>query len=479
MSRGYSVAVQDVRGKFRSEGATEFGIHEVEDGYDTLEWIAAQPWCDGSIVMLGDSYFGMTQLCAVISKHPALKAVSPRLTGTGLSTVVHYEDGMQEAEQTARRGYFSTHYVENNTYYWEKDWSARPLERRFEDFFQALGRRSPEYDYELQHPDAHRGPTLERLLGATPVPMLFTAGWYDNCAIWSWPNIEAMQKSERWAPHLWLQLEAIDHENIHFDVAVARDDEEHAGLAARVAKMFAPTIDFYDYHLGGTSQEPARAVFEVVHGQTASAASWPPVQATSLTLFGSVGETADVRQLASAPDVEAAAGVTWASDSKNFVSSIADNPFSLLAHPRRDLAADAARDDVVTFDGAPLQHDLTLAGPVELEGVLNSNRVSTNLFARLLDVSEQGHATLISRGQIHLAEVNDETSFKVRMLHAGYRMQVGHRLRLHLASSDFPEHVPNPGTGESGWSATEFLPSETTISTAALQPLKLTLTVLN
>lgn len=294
MSRGYSVVVQDVRGKFRSEGATEFGIHEVEDGYDTLEWIAAQPWCDGNIVMLGDSYFGMTQLCAVISGHPALKAISPRLTGTGLSTVVHYENGMPEAEQTARRGYFATNYVENHTYYWEQDWSARPLEKTFEDFFQALGRRSPEYDHELQHPDAHRGPTLDRLLAATPVPTLFTSGWYDNCAIWTWPDIEPMQKSERWAPHLWLHLEAIDQENIHFDDPVERDDEGHAGLAARVAKMFAPTIDFYDYHLGLTSQEPARAVFEVVHGQIESATSWPPAQATSLTLFGSVDEEGDV-----------------------------------------------------------------------------------------------------------------------------------------------------------------------------------------
>lgn len=151
----------------------------------------------------------------------------------------------------------------------------------------------------------------------------------------------------------------------------------------------------------------------------------------------------------------------------------------MLAHPRRDLAADAARDDVATIDGSLLQHGLTFAGPIELEGVLTSTRISTNLFARLLDVSERGQATLIASGQIHLVEVNGETQFKVRMLHAGYRVQAKHRLRLHLAGSDFPEYVPNPGTGESGWSATEFLPNEVTISTSEQQPLRLTLTVLN
>jgi predicted acyl esterase len=183
-----------------------------------------------------------------------------------------------------------------------------------------------------------------------------------------------------------------------------------------------------------------------------------------------VGQSGDLRELAA---------ITWHSNGQDLVPSIAENPFAMLAHPRRELAADAARQDVVSLDGAPLQFDLTIAGPVELEGLLRSERVSTNLFARLLEVSESGHATLITRGQIHLAEVIGETPFKIRLLHAGYRVRTGHRLRLHLASSDFPEFVPNPGTGGDGWSAHKFLPNTTTISTSKLHPLKLTFTVLS
>ena len=51
--RGYTAVIQDVRGKFRSGGETEFGLHEVDDGFDTLEWIAAQPWCDGRVRHVG------------------------------------------------------------------------------------------------------------------------------------------------------------------------------------------------------------------------------------------------------------------------------------------------------------------------------------------------------------------------------------------------------------------------------------------
>ena len=75
--RGYAFVVQDVRGKFRSEGETLPFVHEVEDGYDTLEWIAAQPWSDGAVGMWGDSYYGYTQWAAVASGHPALRPSSP------------------------------------------------------------------------------------------------------------------------------------------------------------------------------------------------------------------------------------------------------------------------------------------------------------------------------------------------------------------------------------------------------------------
>ena len=53
--RGYAFVVQDVRGKFRSEGETMPFMHEVDDGYDTLEWIVAQSWSDGLVGMFGDS----------------------------------------------------------------------------------------------------------------------------------------------------------------------------------------------------------------------------------------------------------------------------------------------------------------------------------------------------------------------------------------------------------------------------------------
>src|SRR4051794_572285 len=80
VSSGYAVVVQDVRGRFESDGDFYAFVNERQDGYDTLEWLVAQPWCDGNVGMFGQSYVGLTQWQAAMSGHPALKAIVPTVT---------------------------------------------------------------------------------------------------------------------------------------------------------------------------------------------------------------------------------------------------------------------------------------------------------------------------------------------------------------------------------------------------------------
>ena len=74
---GYAVVVQFVRGQWGSEGVFRFGANEWHDGYDSVEWVAAQTWCDSNVGMLGQSYLAMTQLYAAAGAPPHLKAISP------------------------------------------------------------------------------------------------------------------------------------------------------------------------------------------------------------------------------------------------------------------------------------------------------------------------------------------------------------------------------------------------------------------
>ena len=80
--RGFALVVQDVRGVHDSDGDFDPFFNESADGYDTVEWIAAQPWCDGAVGMAGRSYAGATQWLAAAERPARLKAIAPVVTGS-------------------------------------------------------------------------------------------------------------------------------------------------------------------------------------------------------------------------------------------------------------------------------------------------------------------------------------------------------------------------------------------------------------
>ncbi|MEE9247804.1 MAG: CocE/NonD family hydrolase, partial [Dehalococcoidia bacterium] len=77
---GYAVAIQDVRGRHTSEGEFYPFKSEIDDGYDSVEWAAAQPWSTGRVGMHGGSYVGATQWLAAVSRPPHLAAIFPSIT---------------------------------------------------------------------------------------------------------------------------------------------------------------------------------------------------------------------------------------------------------------------------------------------------------------------------------------------------------------------------------------------------------------
>ena len=81
-SQGYAVVVQDVRGRYQSEGAFYTFVNEIDDGYDSVEGVASQPWCDGKVGMYGVSYVGATQWLAAKSRPPSLAAIVPGVTAS-------------------------------------------------------------------------------------------------------------------------------------------------------------------------------------------------------------------------------------------------------------------------------------------------------------------------------------------------------------------------------------------------------------
>ncbi|MFI1687245.1 CocE/NonD family hydrolase C-terminal non-catalytic domain-containing protein [Streptomyces sp. NPDC020794] len=110
------------------------------------------------------------------------------------------------------------------------------------------------------------------------------------------------------------------------------------------------------------------------------------------------------------------------------------------------------RGDVLVFDAEPTPASLDLAGPISLDIALTTTGPSTDLFSKLLDVHADGDAELVAHGRVH--RDNPARRLTLSLGHAGYWLRTGHRLRLHLRSSDFPEFVLHPGTDENPWLAT-------------------------
>ncbi|MGP4027446.1 CocE/NonD family hydrolase [Actinomadura sp. 3N407] len=469
LARGYNVVVQDVRGKYRSEGATEFAVHEVDDGYDTIQWITEQPWCDG-VVMWGDSYYGYTAIAAAIGGHPALRAIAPRVTGSQLSTVLEYGDGTRDVEQTSRKAYFASHYVDADRYEWEPDWNRRPLRATFEDFFEQIGKRSANFDDEFDGEARFVPPPLKALLESPPIPALYTIGWFDNCAVWSWHDVRALSRAPGWAACLYLRLEAIDHENYRLVDAPIASHNDHAADRAALERMLPgyldPAIEFFDAVLGRSGDLTAlpRVRYEVCHGEWRESEVWPPRQASDVEYHLSPAPSAGLTR----DTVPETGVVQWVHNPSDPVPSPGANPFAAL-FDRSDLGPIGRRPDVLRFTGPATDAGLELLGAVTLLLRLSAP-AGANVHARLLDVAPDGGAFLIARGQIRLDVPLADDEAVVDLQNIAYRLRAGHRLALDVTSSDFPEFVIDTPAGADPWSATPGEPATRRITLGGSQP---------
>src|SRR5215469_3332662 len=95
-ARGYVVIIEDVRGRYASEGEWYPFKNEVNDGYDTVEWAAALPYSTGKVGMFGGSYVGATQMLAAIGHPPHLAGICPIVTGSNYHENWTYQGGAFE-----------------------------------------------------------------------------------------------------------------------------------------------------------------------------------------------------------------------------------------------------------------------------------------------------------------------------------------------------------------------------------------------
>lgn len=475
---GFRHVVQDVRGKFRSEGETVPWINEVYDGYDTIEWIVNQPWSDGIVGMWGTSYFGFTQLAAASAAHPALRAIVPRMTGRYLGDLPMRGEGERttDAEMHLVRLYAVSHFQANDTFEWEMEWK-RPYAEVIERWFESVGERSPAFDLWSPNPVKLRRFPAGDPFDAPAVPILQTIGWWDNCAPWQWPDHEQIKSRPAWAANEYLLLEPIDHKSYRHTGAPYGPEDDHAVDDGALERLLPRTLDsaveFFDVFLrgnGSPDEIPRVRWWAVGEDAFRSSETWPPPGAATVEMSLGHGTLAEERDSDSTTK-------KWVHDPDDPVPSPATNSFVFLKD-FPDEAYLAERADVLTFTSEPRIEPTILAGPIELVAEVRSSASEADFFARLADLAPDGSAHMVARGQLTLHEATSPCRIVIPLGHAGYVVEPGHSLRLTLASSDAPDYVTSPGTGENRWLAVETSLAEQEIRLGGEAGALLRLTVL-
>ena len=479
--RGYVFVVQDVRGRFRSEGETLPFDHEAADGYDTLSWIVEQAWSDGTVGMFGDSYYGFTQWAAVASAHPALRAIVPRVTTAELGRWLESDVPSLYGAQ-----YLAEVWTDNHMHTWPIDWSRRPLAEVFDPGFEAIGARSLGFERLLAR--SRTGEAMDPFNGDHPfgrlsIPTLHAVGWFDNLTPDSMRDYMALTSDPHRAAFQYLVADSTDHENYHLsDIPVADADDHDVSddaLVRMLPRYVGPALDFFDVFLArrAPASSMPRVRWHMGHDDWQLSPTWPPPGATEARLFlsGLSSSTESVGGGRLAWDLPSAAeSVTWTHNPGDLVPSTVENPFAFLLQAPDESDVEG-RSDVLTFSTEPLTEDLVLAGPVNARLRLATGGPSMDVFAKLVEVTSDDGAMMLLRGQSRL---DPSGVAEVYLGHTGIRIQAGNRLRLHVASSDFPLYLPHPGTAENPWFATETEVNRQTLMTDLNDPSFLTVTVL-
>lgn len=510
---GYVVAVQDCRGRHNSEGLFTKYVSEGADGFDTLAWLCAQPWCNGKIGTYGLSYSAHVQAALASLAPPGLAAMF--LDSGGFSSAYHSgirQGGAFELKQATwayRHALLSPATARDPA-------RKRALESEdLKDWFRRMPwskgnsplRAAPEYEdylFEQWHQGTfghweRPGLYARGYYDVFPdVPTLHMSSWYDPYARTATENFLGTASTKRGPVKLILGPWT------HGQRSVTHAGDVDFGPAATLDGNIAPDyialrIAWFDRHLKGKSApdylpKPVK-VFVMGGGPGDKTAegrlrhggrwrdedSWPPADVAPVAFY-----LHDTGELATTESVKADASREFTFDPADPVPTIGGAIASgapLMeagAYDQRETAAIygarepygplSARTDVLVFQSKPLAEDMEVVGPITAELWVSSSAPDTDITLKLIDCYPpsrdwpDGFAMNLTHGILRL-RYRDSFS-KPSPLEPGkaYRIVVeafptanlfarGHSIRLDISSSNFPHFDVNPNSGEPEGSA--------------------------
>ena len=455
-AHGYIVVIQDVRGRGTSEGEFDLFAAEIEDGFDTVDWVARLPQSNGQVGMYGFSYQGMTQLYAAAAKPPALKTICPSMAAYDLYADWAYEGGafcyqlnlgwaIQLAAETVRRQgdeekYLTLYAASRNPPLYD------PVCPRSGILHQLV----PDSHYHdwltYSHPDEPYWTKLspKSYLADVDIPMLHIGGWFDTHLRGTVKLYQAMATKNTARQHLIIGPWA----HLPWSRKVGAID---FGEAAN-SPIDDVQLRWFDYFLKGIDtgllDESPVCLFEMGNQQWRKFDHFPNptpksylLQTTGLSAMKEEGKliaATSATPNSTLPD-------TFVHDPWRPVPSLGGHAaFPAGSFDRSQIDG---RSDVLTYTTAPLTSDLHIAGEIFVQLYVTADVPSFDLCAVLSEVKPDGRAFNLTQGYSRIHSSQPEAPETIALQPTCMRIPQGSAIRLSISAACFPAYAVNSGTG--------------------------------
>ena len=510
---GYAVVSMDSRGRYGSEGDwVPFTVErtgDAEDGYDSVEWLAAQPWCDGRVGTLGASYDAWMQWQLARLRPPHLAAMCAYTIPLEL-TEVDWPGGFRPGRRIKwwltsmapdlrrRLGLPPPHTPAEARRDWDEADGESPWVEYLPwlDFPRHLPPGLAEYARDwLEHPN-RRPWRLGEVHGEVEVPNLDFSGWYDHCN-GSMRHLQLMQRhgrSEKARSQTKLIAGPWNHPGLGSRAVAGVDFGPQAGLNLPdlIIRWFDRWLKGID---NGVDREPAVRYYVMAgkRGRWRSADTWPPAEATPREYrlgsgvdarFGGSGRLSEDACDGGAGGAEVD---RFEYDPRDPVPTLWTKDWFTGPSDRRRLED---REDILCYRTEPLAEAVEIAGYPEAVLHVSSSAPDTDFFARLVDEDPApGRALEVCYGMVRLRHRNsldveellspgEVVEVRIQLGPTACRFDPGHRIRLEITSSDFPNHDRNHNTGKNDLADTELAVAANAVHHSARRPSRLVLPVL-